>query len=115
MNQLPDVPVPSNFTARVLDAARREEERRVHSSARRWSRPWQKLLPWAALSSAAALVALLAVEHTQVAKQRTQLAHNLAASAALQNPDDVRDFDTIRHLKQISVPDDQLLALLQQQ
>jgi anti-sigma factor RsiW len=113
LEQLPDVPVASNFTARVLQATRRE-------AARPAARPFlqllgQWLLPrratgvaWVAL---AVCVTWFAVNQTQNAKARraSELAV-ISRAAVVSDPVVVEDFDAIRHLPYAE--DEDLFAVL---
>jgi len=113
LDQLPDAPVPSNFTARVLQAARREAARPV-------PRPflaelWQRLFPRPAAGVAWAVVMLclsgLAIQQSRQ-NAREQRAAGLAAlgrAAGLSDPNLLADFDAIRHLPQ---PDDEELFVV---
>ena len=79
--RVPDAPVPSNFTARVLQAVEREEARGART--RGWSWYWRVLIPRAAVAVAVVGFAGLAYQHHQFDK-RAQLARDVALLAKAQ-------------------------------
>jgi len=112
LDRLPEAPVPSNFTARVLQAVERETAARAR--APRWSWSWRVLLPRAAVVVAVAGLGLFASQRYEVA-QRARLARNVVAVLGAQpppNPQDLADFEAIRRLNKMPPPDEELLALL---
>lgn len=118
--QLPDAPMPSNFTARVLAAV--EREARPAAPARRL--PW---LGWLAavthasrpqqiaLAAMAICVGLLGYDQYR-ARQRSQVAESLAKFAgttALPGVEALRNFEAINRLGQTSgAADMELLSQL---
>jgi len=110
--QLPDVPVSSNFTVRVLQAVDRETIRDV--KPKRTNPFWKSWLPRVAFS-ALMLCGGILVYHQHTTAQRLERAQNVAAiSEVAPDPAVLKDFDAIRHLNRTSVaPDEELLALLQ--
>ncbi len=114
LDRLPDVPVPSNFTARVLQEAQRQ-------AARPAPRPflgdlWRRLFPRPAAGVAWVAVMLclgwLAVQQAETrSQQRTnsELADFFKA-AAPSDPSVLQDFDAIRRLPQAE--DEELFAVL---
>jgi hypothetical protein len=116
LNRLPDVEVPSNFTARVLSRVERMERDVAGclpaGPKAKWT--WRWLLPQAAFALLVLGVAWFFYERYQVAR-RAELARNVAMVsrvAAVPGPEFLQDFETIRRLDQISRPDEQLLALM---
>jgi anti-sigma factor RsiW len=116
LGRLPDVAVSSNFTARVLQAAEREEAR-----ARRQqpvARFWHGCLRWLPRTAFAALVVGVAVvgyRHSQNGR-REQMAASVATIshvASLPSPDILQDFDAIRAMPPTPAPDEQLLTLFE--
>ncbi len=112
--RLPESPVPSNFTARVLQAVEREAE-----AAERKPRPrslwvWRTFVP----RFAAAVVVLAAgvfVYHRHVQSERMELAQSVAAVAdvrSLPSPQFLEDFEAIRRLQPAPPADQELLALM---
>ena len=99
LEKLPDVPVPSNFTARALQAIEREAAAPKRSGS---GMPWffRVLVPRAAV---VAVVLGLGVftyrEHTTA--RRAELVQGVkvvAGVSSLPDPDILQDFDTIRQM-----------------
>ena len=113
LSRLPDAPVASNFTTRVMQAADLEESRR--------SRPWHFILNWrvflprAAVAMVAVLFAGLMLQHYEVNVHRAALAKNVALMAETPMPsvDALKNFDAIQRMSQPARADNELLALLQ--
>jgi hypothetical protein len=117
LNRLPDAPVPTNFTARVLDRIDAWERERLGSDRRgrgwRWS--WRSLMPRVALMMLLVGLGVFSYERHQ-ATQRARLARNVAAvsdMAALPDPEFLENFEDILRLGQTPSADGELLALLQ--
>jgi len=112
--RVPDAPVPSNFTARVLQAIEREELRGAR--ARDWSWYWRVLIPRAAVAVAVVGFAGLAYQHHEFDK-RTRLARDIALLAQAQpmpSVEALKNFDAIQRMSQTTPQaDDKLPALLQ--
>ena len=113
LSRLPDAPVASNFTARVMQAVELEESRR----ARRWNFiwNWHALLPRIAVTAATVLFAGAAFHHHELNAHRAALAKNVALVAEAQPLPDVdalKNFDAIQRMGQPARADDELLALL---
>jgi anti-sigma factor RsiW len=114
--RLPDVPVPSNFTARVLQAAQRErsaELRRPELRLLTWLRV--RWLPKTAFAAVVVGVGLLTYHQVQ-ATHRQKLARSLTTVSAVSSMPSVeilKDFEAIRALTPTPAPDEDLLALLQ--
>jgi len=113
--RVPDAPVPSNFTARVLQAIEHEEARGART--RSWSWYWRVLVPRAAVAVAVIALAGLAYQHHQFDK-RAQLARDmvlLAKAQPLPSVEALKNFDAIQRMSQTAVqPDDKLLELAKQ-
>ncbi len=112
VRRLPDVPVSSNFTARVLQAVDREKVR--EANPKRVNPFWKSWLPRIAFSAVVLCGGLFAY-HQHTTAQRLERAQNVAAiSEVAPDPAVLKDFDAIRHLNRTAVaPDEELLALLQ--
>jgi len=112
LSRLPDAPVASNFTARVMQAIDLEESRR----ARRWNFifNWRAFLPRAAIAAVAILFAGLTLQHHELNEHRVAFAKNVALVAETPMPsvDALKNFDAIRRMSQPARADDELLALL---
>ena len=112
--RVPDAPVPSNFTARVLQAIEREEARAART--RSWSWYWRVLVPRVAVAAAVVGFAGLAYQRHAL-DQRAALAKDIVLLAQAQpvpSVEALKNFDAIRRMGQAAPrADDELLALLQ--
>ena len=117
LSRLPSVPVPSNFTARVLEAAQRDQAAahralRPASSLGSW---WRKWLPKAAVAAVALAAGVLSYNHLQE-EHRAEVARSLTAVSqipAVQSTDILSDFDTIAAMDTPPVADEELLRVMQ--
>jgi hypothetical protein len=111
LSRLPDAPVASNFTARVMQAVSLEESRH----ARKWNFifNWRVFLPRVTVAMAAILFAGLTLEHYEVGARRAQVAQSVAlvAGAPMPDVDALKNFDAIRRMSQPAHADEELLAL----
>jgi hypothetical protein len=110
--RLPDAPVASNFTTRVLQAIELEESCAARKSIFNWN--WHALLPRIAVASAVMLFAGLTFHHYEQAGQRTRLAENVALVVTETKMPDVealQNFDVIQRMSQPAHADEELLAL----
>lgn len=113
LDKLPDVPVPSNFTARVLQAIEREAAGPQRAAERQ---PWllRVLLPRAAMT-ALVLGGLILYHGHQTTAQRAELVQGVkvvAGVSSLPSPEILQDFDTIRQMPVSTGPDPELIALM---
>jgi len=116
LSGLPEAPVASNFTARVLQAVEREaaaERRRPQWSWRIW--PRLRWLPRVALTASAVCAGVVSCLLIQDAQRKSMVESVAAVSAvsALPSPEILKDFDAIRAASRSPAPDEQLLAVLQ--
>jgi hypothetical protein len=115
LTRIPDVPVPSNFTSRIMDAIDLEEARSARSKRGWWN--WHALLPRVAVAMAVLLFAAIGVEHYEtVQNHRTEMAaslHTVASTSAVPDVDALNNFDTIQRMGQSAHADTDLLAALQ--
>jgi len=117
LGKLADVPVASNFTARVVQAAEREEAARARSVRTRF--PFTagilKWLPRMAVAALALFAGLFSFHRYETARRMALLKPVALVSevSSLPSPEILKDFDTIRALSQAPAPDDELLALMQ--
>ncbi|HEV2454281.1 MAG TPA: hypothetical protein VGY98_08470 [Verrucomicrobiae bacterium] len=112
LSRLPNAPVASNFTARVLqaiDAAEKTRRPRWHLTA--WN--WRALFPRAVVTAAAAGIAAIGLYQHELSVQRQNLARSVVAVASQPMPsvDALKNFDAIQRMGQTARPDDELLAL----
>jgi hypothetical protein len=110
LSRLPDVPVPSNFTARVLQAIELEEMQRPRWRLFTWH--WRALVPRMAAAAVLAGVAIFTFHQHELLVRQQQLAKN-AALVAYQMPsmEALKNFDAIQRMSQTAQPDNDLLAL----
>jgi hypothetical protein len=109
--RLPEAPVSSNFTARVLQAID-VDAANARRAARRWS--WRWFVPKAALASLLVGIGLFSY-HSNAVARRTAVAKSAAAVsevASLPSPEILQDFEAVRQLSAAPSPDDELLALM---
>jgi len=116
LGQLADAPMPSNFTARVLQSVELESASEVHW----WRTKWQfrmhwRWLPKMGVAAVVLVAALFSFEQATRAARRAEYAKSVAAVsdvASLPSPDDLKDFDAIRVSNPSPVADEELLAAL---
>jgi hypothetical protein len=115
LEHLPNAPIPSNFTARVLQAVEMENVATRRQLESKWRWMWQPLLPRIAFAAVVLGIGFLSFHEARAAR-RMQLAKSVAAIsevASLPGPEVLKDFDAIRQLTPTPPPDTELLALLQ--
>ncbi len=113
LERLPAAPVSSNFTARVVAAAQRGAAAPARASGLSWFfRGW-----WPRLAAGVAMAAVGFVSFQEYqSAHRVRAARELAAAsrvAALPPMEWLNNFDTIQHLDQVKVADDELLSVLE--
>jgi hypothetical protein len=111
LSRLPDAPVASNFTARVMRQVDLEESRQ----ARKWNFifNWQRFLPRAAVAAVAVLFAGLTLQQHELNVHRVAFDQNVALVARTPMPDvdALKNFDAIQRMSQPAHADEELLAL----
>ena len=110
---LPNAPIPSNFTARVLQELEREGQRPA-ARRRDWSWVWRVLVPRAALASVVVGASLFAYHRHQFA-DRLALGASIATVTgvgSLPSPQILEDFDVIQKLDTTPPADRDLVAWL---
>jgi anti-sigma factor RsiW len=113
LDRLPDAPVPSNFTARVMQAVELEAAR---PRAWSWHWNWHVLVPRVAIATAAVMLGGLALHQQAVRSQRIALVKSVVLATAGQpvpSPEALENFDAIRRMSRPQHADDELLALMQ--
>jgi anti-sigma factor RsiW len=121
---LPAPEVPSNFTARVLQAVAREDAPKSETAVgTSWWGGLRRRWAWASGFAMASLVLVsgMILDNHQVQEQRQvaareQLAKSVALISdvsSLPSAEVLADFEVIRVLNRAPQPDEQLLALLQ--
>lgn len=117
LHRLPDVPLASNFTARVVDAARREAAARAQNRSwldfGNWSLTrWLPRVAFALVIGAAGFFSfqqLHEVQHQKMARSVSVLSE----VASVPGPEALQDFEAIRVLDVSPAADEELLRLLQ--
>jgi len=114
--KMPDVPVASNFTVRVLQAVEREAMAEARRAGSRW-KLWKRFPRWLPRVASATLVvtaagSLYLYNQSAQAKQRRELVQRVAR-VQLPSPEILTNFDAIRIVSTTPAPDEQLLALFQ--
>jgi hypothetical protein len=115
LDKLPDAPVPSNFTARVMDAIE-FEERQAARSQRHWIWGWRGWLPRMAVASAILVFAGVGIQRYELGAQHTALVKNIAQVASAQpvpSLEALENLDAIQRMGQPAHADTELLAALQ--
>lgn len=114
LRRIPDAPVPSNFTARVVQAIEREE-RQATRNARDWNWIWRVLVPRTA--AAMLVVGAGVIAYEQIRDERrartTESIKTVLGVTVLPSPEVLEDFDVIRRLDAVPAADQELIALLQ--
>jgi len=113
LEKLADAPVPSNFTARVLQAVEREAATdRPAATRATWFVRW--LMPRVAAAGVIFGAGLLTY-HEHATARREELAQGVkmvAGIPSLPSPEILQDFDTIRQMSTTPGPDPELIALM---
>jgi anti-sigma factor RsiW len=118
LESLPNVPVPSNFTARVVEAAQHEQaaaQRQKQGLPYFTTGWWLRWLPKAALATVLLGAGLVSYLHLQ-AERRAEWAESLTTVAQLPsvpNPEVLKDFDAIAALTSTPPADEELLKVMQ--
>jgi anti-sigma factor RsiW len=115
LNRLPEAPVCSNFTARVLAAVERDKLAAARSRPAAYWPPWKKWLPRFAVA-AVVLGAGLFSYHESVVVRRAKMVRSVEAVSKvslLPSPAILEDFDAIQRLTPAPAADETLLSLLQ--
>jgi anti-sigma factor RsiW len=117
LRELRDAPVASNFTARVLQAVKLEQDTAHRHAVRQWP-----LLHWpakwcvrGALASVLVLAGLLSYDHVQDFKreERAQSLMEVSSAAALPGVEVLQDFDAIQAMRHAPTADLELLKALE--
>ena len=111
--QMPDLPVPSNFTARVLGAIEFEEKQAARAPGWIWT--WRLHWPRIAVAAAVLIFAGVSIQRYETNAHRIELARNLAQVAAqpLPSVDALNNFDAIQRMSQVARADTELLTALE--
>ena len=113
LERLPDAPVPTNFTARVLPGIEREEIRPVRARDGGWF--WRVLLPRAAVAMVVVGGGVFGYRQYRASEEVHAVGDSLvtvSSVTALPKPEVLMDFDAIDKLASESLADQELLTLL---
>jgi hypothetical protein len=113
LSRLPNAPVASNFTSRVLQAVELEESRASRSRAWRWN--WHLFLPRAAVAAVVVVAAGFAFQQYAMHNQCVAIGRSVAfvTQKPLPSVEALQNFDAIQRMSQPAHADKDLLALLQ--
>lgn len=108
--RLPDAQVPSNFTARVMQAIELEESRSRTKWFFNWR--WRALLPRVAVVATVVICGSMVFHKFQIETRRNEIAKSVAfvTSSQLPSVEALNNFDAIARMGQPHA-DDELLAL----
>ena len=113
LSHLPDAPVASNFTARVMQAVEQEESRHAHPwNVLTWN--WHSLLPRFAAAAAVVLFAGVAVHQHEIGNRRAEITKSVQLVASVKQMPTVealQNFDAIQRMSRPAHADEELLAL----
>jgi anti-sigma factor RsiW len=116
LHRMPDVPVATNFTARVLQEVEREARSAARASKGPGWQPSKRWIPRIALASVALAIGLFSMQQIR-ANYTAKLVRSVevvSKVSSLPSPAILKDFDAIERLTpQPAAPDEQLLSLLQ--
>jgi hypothetical protein len=115
LGKMAEVPVASNFTARVLQAIEREAkaDARQRSSRKTFWRMPPRWLPRTASATIVVTAGLLIYLHNNSVEARQRALVQRVAAVPLPSPEILTNFDAIRIVSATPAPDEQLLALFQ--
>jgi hypothetical protein len=111
LTRLPDVPVSSNFTARVMQAIELEEMRQSRWRLFGWR--WRVVIPRTAAATVIVGLASFTIYQHEIYVGQVALAKNaaLVASQPMPSVEALKNFDAIQRMGQTAHPDNELLAL----
>jgi hypothetical protein len=110
----PNVPVASNFTARVMDAIEREEQLAARARGWRWS--WRFMFPRVAMAAAVLVFSGVSIQHYEANSYRHEMIRTVVmvtGDKSAPSVDVLKDFDVIQRMSQSAHADGDLLAAFQ--
>jgi anti-sigma factor RsiW len=115
LNRLPNVPVSSNFTSRVMQAVQREEaqtERKAESWRAFWRFGW---IPKFAMAIAMLCLGTFSFHEYQIASaaKLVKEVREVAEAAPIPHVDWLKDFETINQMGKVAIADDDLMMAKQ--
>lgn len=114
LGKIPDAPLPSNFTARVLDSIDLDEMQTTRARARGWN--WRRLFPRFAVATAIFLFIGIGFVRYEQNLHRQEIAKSLAMVArtdTLPSVEALENLDAIQRMSQSAHADGDLLAVMQ--
>ena len=110
LSRLPDAPLASNFTARVMQAIEAAEAGRGRWGVE-WN--WRIFFPRVTVTAAAAGIVAVAFYQHELTVQRQRLVDSVVvvASQTMPSGEALENFDAIQRMAQTARPDEELLAL----
>ncbi len=111
LKQIPDAPVASNFTARLLAAVDREEAVRVTSRSWHWN--WRVVFPRVVATAVILVFTGTVWERYEVRSERSRLVKNIAQvtySKQVPSLEAIYNFDAIQRMSQPVAADKELQA-----
>lgn len=115
MQRLPDAPVPSNFTARVLQAVEREAAAPSRPRLPFWKWSLHSLVARTSVAVVLLGVGIFTYHEHRIMQTRAELVQGVkmvAGVPSLPSPEILTNFDTIRKMGNTPGPDPELIALL---
>ena len=112
--KISDVPVSSNFTARVLAAIELEEKQAARP--RGWTLSWRLFFPRVAVAAAALVLVGVMVQRYETSSHRQEIARSVAMVAgakSLPSVDALENLDAIQRMSESAHADGELLAMMQ--
>jgi len=110
--KMPDAPVPSNFTTRLLDAIELEEK--AVATSYRWN--WRALFPRLALTAAVLIFAGVSIQRYEASSHRLEITRSVAMVASTSSQpsvDALENLDAIQRMSQSAHADGDLIAAMQ--
>ena len=112
--KISDVPVPSNFTARVWSVIDLDEQAANRRRGRTWN--WRRLFPRLAVATAGLLLVGVLVERHETNAYHQEIARSVAMVAranALPSVEALENLEAIQRIGQSARADGDLLAVMQ--
>ena len=112
--KISDVPVATNFTARVLSAIELEEKAAARSQPSVWN--WRLFFPRVAVAAVALVFLGIGIQRYEKNLYRQEIAHSVALVASaksLPSVDALQNLDAIQRMSQSAHADGELLAVMQ--
>ena len=112
--KISDAPVPSNFTARVLEAVELAEKSAVRSHGEKWN--WHKLFPRVAVAAGVLVLGAVLIQDYETSLHRQEIARSvvmIASAKSVPSVEALENLDAIQRMSQSAHADGELLAMMQ--